>query len=116
MQIGMIVIDAVVDDADLDACTRVVLPSLYDIDASGLIGQAPLPVRKVRVRRQRVVPGRGVERLPMNGNVVQHRVRGALSSAARSLSAGFASTARRAAATRRATALFPAGRSSIGAC
>src|SRR6266481_2012279 len=102
----MVVVEAVIDDTDLDAGARVVLPRVGDIDAACLAGQSPL-LNEIGVGWQRGVTSRWVERLPMDRNVVQHRGRGALAGARRAAAAGAAGCATcRSAAGRCAT---PAG-------
>src|SRR4029079_14396061 len=52
IEIGVIVIKAVVNDADLDTYSGVVLPSFDDVDSNGSVDQSPLPVGVVGIRRR----------------------------------------------------------------
>ena len=79
-EVSMAVVDAVVDHTDLDARAGIVLPRLGDVDAGSAARQIPFFV-KIRIRRQRRSPGRRVQRLPMDRNVMEHGRGGALAQA-----------------------------------
>ena len=64
MKVAVVVIEAVIDDADLDAYSRVVLPRLRNIDPDALVGQPPFLI-VIRIRWQRRVTDRRIERVHM---------------------------------------------------